>query len=891
MSLLRALVPALLCLAAVSVTPARGQAARRVAGPPPSMAATRLSGPAPRIDGNLNDPAWAAAPAVTGFVQFRPQPGAPASERSDIRLLYDDRALYIGARLYDSAPDSVAGRLFRRDGTDYSDWFYVTIDSYFDRRTGFSFAVNPRGVQKDVLVFNDVEEDLSWDAVWEAAARVDSLGWTAELRIPLSQLRFSRDVTTWGINFQRRIARRGEISFWSPVPADLSARISRSGTLTGLDRLCPAARFELQPYGVARLDRKPDAAANPFYGANDLYATAGADLKYGLTSNLTLTGTLNPDFAQVEVDPAVVNLTVFENFFEEKRPFFTEGADIFAFGSTRTFGRAGQATARYFYSRRIGRPPQGQVPDARFVDFPAQTTIAGAAKVTGRTPDGWSVGVLDAVTPIERARYIDPQGRERSLRVEPLTNYFTGRVRRDLRAGQTILGGMLTAVNRTLDDTLAPLLHEAAYFGGLDFVHAWSRRWAVSGYAAGSLVEGSPERLRRTQAASTHYFQRPDAEHLSLDPSRTRLSGLAGELSLAKIGGRHWLGSLTYQTLTPGLEVNDLGFQLYSDRHALTTHLSYQEREPGRRLRRYSIDFETSHVWNYGGRPITNTAEIAAETEFTTFWTARVGVRGRPWGYLDRTTRGGPLMRQTAAFFFFGGVGTDTRRPVHAAFSYDLFWDASGEYDYELYLTLNARPTSALQLRFDPGLKLEHDTDQYVAAHPDPLATRTYGTRYVFGDIDQVSLSFTTRADWTFSPNLSLQLYLQPLLASGNYLRFKEFREAGTFDFDYYGTDRGTLQRLPSGQYLVDPDGDGPAPPFTFGSAFGQDDFVFRSLRGNLVLRWEYRPGSRLYFVWQHLRSGDARDHALDPFDDLGRLFAEPAENIFQIKLDYWLGR
>ncbi|MGH2568845.1 MAG: DUF5916 domain-containing protein, partial [Bacteroidota bacterium] len=484
-----------------------------------------------------------------------------------------------------------------------SDWFYVQVDSYFDRRTAFSFAVNPAGVKKDILISDDTQEDLSWDAVWDAAVQRDGQGWSVEMRIPLSQLRFSAssEGLTWGVNFQRRIARNGEFSFWSPVPGDFSTFVSRFGSLTGIAGLTSPARFELQPYVVSRLARIPDRSpGNPFYKANDLFGNVGADFKYGLTSDFTLTGTVNPDFGQVEVDPAVVNLSAFEIFFSERRPFFVEGADIFSFGRSRNFNSYGGG--QYFYSRRIGRPPQRGI-NANFVDMPDQSTILGAAKLSGKTSDGWSVGVLDAVTQRESARYIDATGAEQSAYVEPFTNYFVGRVKKDFGGGQTFIGGLLTSVYRDLTDpAFNPLMHKSALSGGIDFDHRWGdRNWLVNGFVAGSHVAGDKAALERTQRSSTRYWQRPDADYLEVDPNKTSLSGYAAEVGLMKVGGGNWTGSVTYQEMSPGLELNDLGFASFSDRRAFSTYYSYQDRTPGETFRNYGMYAYTNHAWTFAG--------------------------------------------------------------------------------------------------------------------------------------------------------------------------------------------------------------------------------------------------------------------------------------------------
>ncbi|MBI4545328.1 MAG: carbohydrate binding family 9 domain-containing protein, partial [Gemmatimonadetes bacterium] len=435
--------------------------------------AVRVRTTPPVIDGRLDDEAWTAASAATGFTQLEPRPGEPATQLSEARIAYDEDAIYVAARLPDTHPDSIVAQLSRRDDEVHSDWFYVAFDSYHDRRTAFVFAVNPRGVKLDAFLYNDTQDDESWDAVWDVATRIDSAGWTAEFRIPLSQLRFSAVGESaapeyrWGVNFARRIARRNEFSFWAPVPPDASGLVSLFGELTGLRGLRPPRRLELLPYSVARLTREPGEAANLFYRENALFGSLGADLKYGITSDLTLTASLNPDFGQVEADPSQVNLTAYESFFPEKRPFFIEGADIFQFGIGLGDGDSG--SEQLFYSRRVGRPPQ-HTPSAAggFVDVPAATTIQGAAKLSGKTRAGWSVGVLSALTAAEEARLADSLGAARRQAAEPLSHYGVARLIKDFRQGQSALGAILTAANRRLDDQAFDFLPSAGYAAGVD---------------------------------------------------------------------------------------------------------------------------------------------------------------------------------------------------------------------------------------------------------------------------------------------------------------------------------------------------------------------------------------------------------------------------------------
>jgi hypothetical protein len=856
----------------------------------PTHSAVRVESP-PVIDGNLADPVWAAAPVATGFVQRQPNPGLPATQPTEARIVYTDNALYVGFRLYDSRPDSIAAPLARRDaGGIYSDWAYVMIDSYHDRRTAFVFAVNPRGVQKDYLVFNDAHEDISWDPVYEVATAIDSLGWTAEFRIPLSQLRFDPERDTWGLNLQRRIARNEEWSFWAPWPPNAPGYVSNFGTLTGMRGLRPPQRIELQPYVSTRLTRAPDQPGNPFYRANEPGASAGADLKVGLTSGLTLSGTVNPDFGQVEVDPAVVNLTAFETFFPERRPFFVEGADVFRFGQLRS--NVNVYDRHFFYSRRIGRTPQRSLSGPNFlhVDAPEQTTILGAAKVTGRSGP-WTVGVMDAVTAREEARFLTPDGEEVRTPVEPLTNFFLSRVRRDFRSGATVVGSMLSATHRDGGDAVFDgFLRSRAYFGGADFEHAWARRaWTLSGFLAGSRVEGSPDAIALTQRAPARYYQRPDADHVELVPGRTALVGHMGALALQHTG--RWDLSMLYEETSPGFEINDHGFQGRTDYRHVAGLLGRRLNQPRGIFRNRGYFAFGIQGWNFGGDPILSLVGAGANATLTNLWSVGVEGQVRPSVYDDRLTRGGPLARVPTEWQLSPWLNTDSRRRLSFSTNANLSGNTDGDFRRSFRVTADWRPSAAVRAQVGPRIVRNRSSRQYLLAVNDPLAEATFGQRYVFADIEQYEVSMDTRLDWTFTPRLSLQLFAQPFIAAVDFRDFKEFRTPGALDFAVYGRDVGRIEREErpgsAALYRVFVDPAAAQPSFQFANP----DFNRRSLRGNAVLRWEYRPGSTLFFVWQQQRSAREPIGDFRLSRDVGEVFNAPGTNVFLIKATYWFGR
>ncbi len=862
-----------------------------------------------KLDGKLDETIWQQVEVATGFTQRTPNDGVPATEKTEARIIYTSDAIYVGAKAYDSSIDSVVATLFRKDGSGYSDWFYVNIDSYNDNRTGFTFAVNPKGVRKDILIFDDDEEDIRWDAVWEAETSMDEEGWIVEMRIPLSQLRFSSGneemQSEWGINFQRRIARKEEISFWSPTPQDASGFVSQYGKLKGIENIEAPKRLEIVPYISSNITRSPGNENNPFYDSSELNGSVGADIKYGLTSDVTLTATINPDFGQVEADPAVINLSAYETFFPEQRPFFLEGNEIFNFGNTKTFNSFGNPIT--FYSRRIGRAPQGNLqrynaynnqslynPDNDPVTYtarPDQTTIASAAKLSGKTRSGWSVGFLDAYTVQESSPYqINGTGNNKgSFVVEPATNYLVARTKKDLNEGNTYFGGFLSSVNRNISDRyFETFLHKSAYLGGVDFEHNWDdRNWTVSGTFSLSQVNGTKEAIQNTQKSSARYFNRVDSDKLSLDPDKTSLGGFASEVSLRKSGGEHWRTSLTYSEVSPGYEVNDIGFENRADYRSTAFVLNYEETDP-KSLRYFELWSYEMWAWNYDGDRIGNYYNIGSYMQFQNLWSFNFNFNYAGKAYFDRLTRGGPVARRPRDWNFNFNLRTDQTKQVSfrvGGFRRKVF--STKEFDKVAWMSIEYRPTTFIQLEIEPELGYSTEIDQYVTAVKDPLATDTYGTRYVFADIDQTFLSTSIRLDWTFTPDISLQLYARPYINSGDFYNYKEFTTPRDYEFDIYGKDKGTIQYSEAeSQYTVDPDGSGASPLFTI----GERDFNFRSIQGNTVFRWEYKPGATLYLVWQHDRSSSGPENNFRFGRDFGRLFDTQPTNVFLVKLSYWFG-
>jgi hypothetical protein len=842
------------------------------------------------LDGRLDDEVWLKTPAASTFIQRDPDEGKPVSERTELRVAYDEAALYVGARMHDREPSRIARALARRDQAAEADSFVLYLDPHHDHLTGASFSVTAAGVQGDSTVYNDSWQDGSWDAVWESAVQIDGEGWTAEMRIPYSQLRFpSAPVHTFGINAMRFIHRRKEQAWLVHVPKTDNGLASRFGHLEGLTGIVPQRTLELLPYAVGRGEFvAPSSAEDPFNDGARGFAGAGLDLKYRVSSNLSLDGTINPDFGQVEVDPAVVNLTAFETFFEEKRPFFIEGANIFD-----NFGRTGatdfwgfnRAEPLIFYSRRIGRSPQGPA-DGDFVDRPAATTILGAAKLTGKTRTGWNVGLLEAVTGREYADAFT-NGSGSTAEVEPLTNYFVARAQREVGA-RAAFGALATAVNR---DLRAPALRDhlpaQAYVGGVDghyFVDS-KRDWVVSGRVAASHVVGSTAAVTRLQEASQHYFNRPDAPHVEADPAATAMDGWTGSINLNRQGGIHGVNAALW-SVSPGFDSSDAGFSFRGDRAGM--HAVYQWRNPNvsRFARRRFIAVAKWYTWNFAREIQGDGLHAFTNVQFRNYWSLFAnGALFRPVQD-DRATRGGPSMLAPGARHGGIGIESDSRRRLSAGVNIGGGSDSYGGANMRAGLDIRYRPAASLEISSGPGFERNRTLAQYVGTFTDPAASPTFGARYVFGTLRQREFSLQTRINLVLSPKMSLQVYMQPLVSVGDYDGFKELAAPRTFQFTGYGTDRGTLAYdAASRTYAVSP-GDG-GEPFTF----DDPDFNFKSLRLNAIFRWEWRPGSALYLVWTEGRIDESRPGTFSLRRDLGDTFGAPADDVVMFKVAYWFQR
>ncbi len=853
------------------------------------------------IDGRLDDEAWADAQIASEFRQTDPIDGGTPSQRTEVRILYDDAAIYIGARLYDST-GKISSRLGRRDADlNDSDWFIVVLDSYHDHTGGFRFKVNPAGIIGD-----EANGDRGWNPVWTVATSVDGTGWTAEIRIPFSQLRFSpADQQVWGVQFYREIRATAEKLVFSYSPKSDRGGPSRFGHLLGLQDIKRGKTLEVLPYvsASAQFREVPVSANtsfnNPFRDGSDFARQVGADIKYRLTSNFTLDATLNPDFGQIEADESQVNLSANELFLREQRPFFVEGSSTFRFGTGvggggfggfgGGGGGGGGGMSQLLYSRRIGRAPQGSVPSAsRYSNIPEATTILGAAKITGRTAKGWSLGIMEAVTGSQEAPWVDSVANRFTTQVEPNSNYFVARVKKDLREGQSNVGVIFTSVHRQLGDSaLAQRLRSSAYVSGLDFGHLFAHRtWEFSGSVVGSLIDGDSTVIISAQRASSRFFNRPDASYLDVDSTLTQLRGWTGSLGLSKNNGLHWTGNVRVNAVSPGYEINDLGFLSTSDRVTVNGGLNYDENQPGKRFRKWGMGLRPEVKTNFGGDVVNRVMRGDVDAQLLNFIGGRLNLSHDFSSLDDRLTRGGPLSMSVPSNNISFNVYSDGRKPYTWNVSASERWDEAGGWGQSREIKFGFKPSDWWSGEVGPKYNRNFGTAQYITSVRDTTARSTFGRRYIFSEINQTTVSLQTRLNLTMSPRLTFALVAEPFVASGKYGTPKQLRAPRQFEFDTYGVDAGTVAvDTLSGAYTIDPDGKGPAAAFTVSDR----SFNTRSMNATGNLRWEWRPGSTLFLVWQHRRSNPAAFGNFDFNRDFRGIFGNRSENIFLFKVSYWL--
>ena len=839
---------------------------------------------APTINGILEDEAWNLVEWGGDYIEFQPDENTPPSYQTKFKILYDSKNLYIGVRCYDAEPDKIVKRLSRRDGFD-GDWVEFNIDSYFDKRTAFSFTITAAGVKGDEFVSNNGNNwDESWNPIWYAKAHVDDEGWTAELRIPLSQLKFGNaENQIWGLQSTRRFFRNEERSLWQRKPVDQPGWVSEFGELHGLKNIQPQKQLEIQPYTVAKTETYEAEEGNPFRDGSESNVTAGLDAKIGITNDLTLDLTVNPDFGQVDADPSAIALDGFQIFFQERRPFFVENKNIFDFRVSQSQAGNTFGSDNIFYSRRIGRSPQGYPNnnDGEFVDQPDNTPIIGAAKFSGKTKDGWAIGVLESVTAQRTATILNDNGDTRKEMVEPLTNYFVGRLQKDFNERNSYIGGIFTATNREQIPEQLNFLHDAAYTGGLDFKHQWANRdWYVGGNLTMSHVRGSVDAITNTQQSITHLFDRVGAEHVKVDTTRTSLTGTGGNVQIGKIGNGHWRFESGATWRSPELELNDIGFQRQSDDFRHYTWIGYQTLKPDSTFRRVGINYNHWTAWDFQGNHNYLQFNTNSWQNWKGNWNTNIGFNFAPIEYSNFALRGGPRLRQSPWMSFWNSINTDYRKKLRFSF----FHNGRKALDnsiktYYMEGGFVYQPINALRISAFPSLDINHDKLQFIDNFDDINGS----PRYLNGEINQRTLSMSLRLNYTINPNLTIQYWGQPFISRGRYSNFKHITDpiAKTFEdrFAQYSEEQTTLSE---GTYAIDEDLDG-----VTDFSFDNPDFSFVQFRSNLVIRWEYIPGSEIFLVWSQdvSRNGDPTNGLLSSLGD--NIFGQKPQNIFLLKATY----
>ncbi len=838
-----------------------------------SVEAARILGTPPRLDGRLTEDVWSTAQPLTGFLQRDPDEGAPATQRTEVRFAYDADALYVGARMLSTAPNAIRALVTRHDREGSSEQLIVSLDTHHDRRTAYTFAVTPASVRIDYYHPSDEEDsrDDGFDPVWQAQARIDSLGWTAEMRIPFSQLRFTAaDVQVWGVNVVRSVPAKNERSYWVLVRRDEPGWASRMGTLAGIRDVRPSRRIEILPYLAvdSRLESDIDRA-DPFAREHETSARVGADLKLGLGPSFTLDVTLNPDFGQVEADPAEVNLSAFETFFDEQRPFFAEGAELLE-------GRG------LFYSRRIGAPPPGD-PNADYAERLEHTSILGAAKLTGRTQSKLAVSALAAVTQRERIRTFDATTRTfGDAVVAPLTGYAAVGARQQFGASGSTIGGVLTAVHRDVDDgsPLADVVSRDAFSGIMEGRIRWAGgKYDASAHVGFTHVRGDSGAILGLQRSSRRYWQRPDMSDVRLDPHRLTLGGTILGVNHSKLAGAHWLWDIDYWQESPGLEPNDIGAFGSVDDRGFAWDLIYRETRPKSWYRSYSMAIGSSTDWNFDGVRRGSEAFLELNTTLANYLRLSSYYWYNPRGLSDDLTRGGPLMGTGrgwgAAFELEGREGARTEWGVELDTEREEFdaWSGELQGDFRFH------PGTQWEISVSPSWELGEDPRQYVMTVDDGRP-ETFGKRYVFARVDRSEVATRVRVNYTFTPNLTLETYAEPFASSGRFHGFGELLAPRSRELLEYGTEGTTIARNADGSHTVTANGRS--------FEIENEDFNVRSLRSNVVLRWEWRPGSALFLVWQQDQEADRPFGRVRP-SDLWDALSTRGDSFFAVKISYWL--
>jgi hypothetical protein len=836
-----------------------------------SYTTTRLTSERPTIDGKLDDACWKTGEWAGDFTQWIPNEGARPSQPTHLKILYDDKNIYVAIRAFDSEPDKISRKAGRRDQFQ-GDAVGINFDSYHDHRTGFEFNVTASGQKIDLILTNPMNADYNWNAVWYVKVAMEDSAWTAEYEIPLSQLRFSSEhQQIWGMHCWRWIDRLQEESDWELQSSKGPGMLYQFGELHGISGLPKSRRIEIMPYSVGKLNTFKKEPGNPFADKGRSWeGSLGMDAKVGLSSNFTADLTINPDFGQVESDPSVMNLTAFETFYEERRPFFLEGGNIFDFDLD---------DASLFYSRRIGHSPSYRPSLAanEFLDAPSNTTILSAAKVSGKTSDGLAIGVLQSLTSAENAR-IGSSAADRDVCVEPMTNFVIARAQKDFKQGNSALGGIFTATNRIIKDSHLENINRKAYTGGVDLFHHWNdKEYYLTAKVIGSTVGGEAVAITSLQNSSAHYYQRPDADHLRFDSTRTQLSGYGGSVGIGKGSKGLWRYSTEITWRSPGLDLNDLGFMQRADDIEQENSLSYFVTQPVSIFRTYNAGVSQRNNWDFGMNHLSSGGEANLYLEFLNKWAISTSVEYTSQALDTRILRGGNAMLMPCIWEYDLYVRTDPSQRVFFDINGSLSQSAHQSKKYYSFVpSISVMPLNILKISLSANYSSNTDELQYID-------TKRVGSesRYLLGKIRQHTLGGTFRIDYNVTPEFSIQYYGSPFASVGKYSHFKAATNPRADQFDK----RFSLLHpvLAGNTYKVLEEGDP-----KIGYTFDNPDFDFSQFRSNLVLRWEYRPGSQLFLVWSSEQTRFVQPGRNSVNDAIKRLQNVFPNNIFLVKLNYW---
>lgn len=839
----------------------------------PVYTASRLTTSKPVIDGKLDDECWKTGDWAGNYTQFIPDEGAKPTYPTELKILYDDKNLYVAFRAHDKEPKKIKRMAGVRDEI-VGDVVGITLDSYRDYRTGFEFSITSWGQKIDLVLFNPMNWDFNWNAVWKGKTGLEDSAWVAELEIPLSQLRYSnKDEQVWGMHTWRWIARLQEESNWEMQSKTGPGMLYNFGELRGINGLKRSHRMELMPYALGKLNTMQEVPGDPFSKNGRMFSgNAGLDAKIGISSNFTLDLTVNPDFGQVESDPSVMNLTAFETFYEEKRPFFLEGLTIFNYSLDEE---------SLFYSRRIGHSPSLVIGgnDSLFVKSPDKTAIISAIKFSGTTSKGLSIGFIQSLTSGEYAKLSNPEGVRSSQPVEPLTNYLVARIQKGFNAGTTVIGGMFTSTNRFINSSDLDFLSRNAYTGGVDLRHQWKdKEFYIDARLLGSYVNGNKQAITRLEQSSARYYQRPGADYLHYDTTSTQLSGFGGKFQIGKGSKGFWRYSTGISWLSPGLELNDLGYMQISDVIKQNNNISYFVNKPVSIFRMYNIELEQFNSWNFNGSYLGSGGHLSFSSEFKNNWSFGTNLIFHSQSRDTRLLRGGPDLLMPEVITTFGDFKTDQSKNfiIDLNYQYEFAGNNSGSR-LELSPGFSVRPITALKLGVTADFVNNMNALQYVT-------TVNYNSeeRYILGRIDQKTLGLTFRVDINVSPEFSIQYYGSPFVSKGSYKDFKRITNSLAKNFGNR-FETFTNPTLTGSQYQLDENNDN-IPDYSIENP----DFNFHQFRSNLVARWEYRLGSFIYLVWSSERTGNTTDAGSsigESFKDLMKVFPN---NIFLIKLSYW---